>query len=61
MTVKDLHDYITENIESGILRGNDKVYVHDGCEFLEANAVFNDAHMLSIAPDDCFMGEQEVL
>lgn len=60
MTIRELKKYIEENLEDGTLNEDDRVYVPDGCEFVEANAVFNDAHTLSITVDDSFMGDQEV-
>jgi hypothetical protein len=61
ITIKDLKDYIEENLADGTLLESDKVCLHDGCDSLEINAIFNDAHELTLAESDCFMGNQEVI
>lgn len=61
ITIKELQQYINENLADGTLKEMDNVCLHDGIESVEVNALFNDAHELTLAEDDEFMGIQEVL
>lgn len=59
LTVKELKDYIEENLADGTLNENDSVCIHDGCDSIDVNAVFNDAHELTLAENDNFLGSYE--
>lgn len=54
ITIKELKEYIEENLADGTLRESDKVYLHDGYESIEVNTIFNDAHELILAENDSF-------
>ena len=61
ITVKELLEYINENLSDGTLTNESKVYVHDGCEAINAEAIFNDAKELTIAVSEDFMGDYEII
>lgn len=49
MKIKDLKDYIDENLADGCLNEDDEVYVKDDGEHFEVKALLNDAHELVIS------------
>ncbi|SHM35934.1 hypothetical protein SAMN02746066_01667 [Anaerosporobacter mobilis DSM 15930] len=59
ITIKKLIEYIEENLADGTLRESDKVCLHDGCDSVEVGALFNDAHELTLAENDGFLGSCE--
>lgn len=59
ITIGELQQYIEENLSDGTFRKTDKVCLHDGCDSIEVNAIFNDAHELTLAESDNFLGNYE--
>lgn len=49
MTIKDLLEYINENIEDGCLTENSKVNINDGVDVIEAYSLHNDCDELTIS------------